>query len=268
MGTPRDLRTETTFQPVWKYIQQYFNNQCAYQQLKFFQYIYLGSLCPGFQILKELRIQAFSIQRDFFQAFPAIPSLWGQEFCSFGWPWLVMLPSSGPKRGNYHWPGETISKIISCVASVRNHWQGADPVLQLEVSSREPLLWGLIICAQSHHQYFSDSLSNSDSHGESQHLGLTWRKHDSTQTAFKLSIKGVKIRTCSINKTPLVLGRHFCPSSNSLMVGLYIYTLACLPSSSIWIADFLSLLGAEKVWFWVLFVFHRPMSDLILNNLL
>lgn len=111
-------------------------------QLKFFQGIYLGSLCPGFQILKEFRIQTFLIQRDFFQAFPAIPSLWVQGFYSFGWPWLVMFPSSGPKRGNYHWPGETISKIISCVASDRNSCQGTDPVLELEVSSHEPLLWG------------------------------------------------------------------------------------------------------------------------------
>lgn len=58
--------------------------------------------------------------------------------------WLTLVghvPSSSPKRDNYYWPGERISKIISCVVSDGNNYQGTDSVLGLEeISSPEPLL--------------------------------------------------------------------------------------------------------------------------------
>lgn len=131
-------------------IHPYFNNQCAYQWLNSFMVFYLGSLSrisDSEVLFSAWKCNIFDSKRFLLSIFCYLFPLSHRILVCFfffffnGWPWLVMLPSSSPKRVNYYWSGKTISKIISCVAFDENNCQGTDLVLGLEISSPEPLLW-------------------------------------------------------------------------------------------------------------------------------
>lgn len=171
-----------------------------------------------------------------------------------------MLPSSNPNRGNYHGPGEAISKIVFCVASDGNACQSTEPVLALEeISSPGALSWRWSPASTAASRSFSlahrGALTATWAPTPVCDLEETW----CTTGTFLNQLKVSEYTSFNRQRTLHALGRHLCHFLNSLMVRLYICICTHLPLPSTWMAtSFPSLLGAEKACFWAPFVFHRP----------
>ena len=89
VGSLSDFRTETVFQPVWKYVS--ILTISVHISDWILSWCFTWGVCPGFQIPKyysELESVTVLILRDFFYAFSAISSLWIAE------SWFVSSSSS------------------------------------------------------------------------------------------------------------------------------------------------------------------------------